>query len=61
MLGVPVGERPSPVTDLGLTRKAIHKARQIRNAEVVSPGIVRRTRDQQLAQGRELTKAAVRR
>jgi hypothetical protein len=33
------------VTDLGLTRKAIHEARQIRNAEALSPGIVRRTLD----------------
>ena len=54
------GERPAPVADLGLTRKAIHEARQIRNAEAVSPGIVRRTLDQQLAQGKEPTKAAMR-
>lgn len=41
------------VTDLGLTRKQVHEARQIRNAEAVSPGIVRRTLDQQLAEGKE--------
>ena len=60
------GERSRPerspttatVSDLGLTRKAIHEARQIRNAEAVSPGIVRRTLDRQLAQGKEPTKAA---
>jgi hypothetical protein len=61
VLSVPVGERPAPVIDLGLIRKAIHEARQIRNAEAVSFGIVRRTLDQQLAQGREPTKAAVHR
>ena len=57
---VPDGNMRAAVTDLGLTRKAIHKARQIRNAEAVSPGIVRRTLDQQFAHGKEPTKAAVR-
>ena len=56
---VPDGNMRTAVTDLGLTRKAIHEARQIRNAEAVSPGIVRRTLDQQLAQDQEPTKAAV--
>lgn len=46
--------------DLSLPRKAIHEARQIRNSEAVSPGIVRHTRDQQLAQGRALSERAVR-
>lgn len=56
---VPHGNAPANVSDLGLTRKAIHEARRTRNAEAVSPGIVRRTLDQQLAQGNELTKARV--
>lgn len=56
---VPAGDIPA-VTDLGLTRKAIHEARQLRDAETVSPGIVRRTLDQQLAKGKEPKEAAVR-
>ncbi|GAB4073189.1 hypothetical protein GCM10028812_53080 [Ancylobacter sonchi] len=33
------------VTDIGLTHKQIHEARQIRDAEVASPSVVRRTLD----------------
>lgn len=33
---------PATVADIGLTRKAIHDARQVRNAEVAEPGIVQR-------------------
>ncbi len=46
--------------DLGLTRKQIHEARQIRDAEERDPGIVRRTLDERLEAGYEPTKAAVR-
>jgi len=46
--------------DLGLTRKDIHEARQIRDAEDADPGIVRRTLDERLAAGHEPTKAALR-
>lgn len=35
-------ERPATVADLGLTRKAVHEARQVRDAEKASPGIVKR-------------------
>lgn len=38
------------VTDLGLTRKQVHEARQIRDAEKADPGIVRRVLDQRLAE-----------
>ncbi|WP_447673500.1 hypothetical protein [Methylobacterium mesophilicum] len=48
------------VTDLGLTRKAIHEARQLRDAEAADPGVIRRTLDARLAEGQEPTKAAVR-
>lgn len=37
--------------DLGLTRRDIHEARQIRDAEVSEPGIVRRVLDERIAQG----------
>lgn len=38
---VPAGNIPA-VTDLGLTRKAIHEARQLRDAEAADPGVIRR-------------------
>lgn len=47
------------VSDIGLTRKDIHEARQIRDAEVAEPGITRRAIDARLDQGLEPTKAAV--
>lgn len=37
----------------GLSRKDIHEAREIRDAEQAEPGIVRRTLDATLAKGEE--------
>lgn len=51
---------PATVAEMGLTSKAIHEARQIRNAEVADPGIVRRTLDERLSRGEEPSKAALR-
>ncbi len=45
----------------GLSRKDIHEARQIRDAEKAEPGIVRRTLDSMIERGEEPTKAAVKR
>ncbi|MCL7466081.1 hypothetical protein [Phaeovulum sp. NW3] len=43
-LGVPNGNtRPATASELGMSRKFIHDARLIRDAEVADPGIVRRT------------------
>lgn len=47
--------------DLGLSRKEIHEARKIRDAEEKDPGIVRRTLDSALERGAEPSKAEVRR
>jgi len=47
------------VEDIGLTRKDIYEARKIRDAEVETPGIVRETLDNLLAEGKEPTRAAV--
>ena len=47
------------VTDIGLTHKDIHEAREVRDAEEADPGIVRRTIDTLLERGEEPTKAAV--
>ncbi len=38
-------DAPPSAADVGLTRKDIHEARQIRDAEVAEPGIVRRALD----------------
>lgn len=46
--------------DLGLRRDQIHDARLIRDAEVVDPGIVRRTLDERLERGEEPNRAALR-
>ncbi|WP_147277338.1 hypothetical protein [Rhodovulum sp. 12E13] len=53
--------RPSTAAEIGLSRKAIHDARRIRDAEVADPGLVRRTLDAQLERGEEPTRSALRR
>jgi hypothetical protein len=52
---------PATTADIGLSRKDIHEARQIRDAEEADPGIVRRVLDERIEAGEEPTKAAVRR
>lgn len=47
--------------EAGLTRKDIYEARQIRDAELASPGVVTQAIGEALAEGREPTKALVRR
>ena len=47
--------------DLGLNRREIHEARQLRDAETSDPGIVRRTLDDRLENGEEPTRTALRR
>ena len=48
------------VSDLGLTRKEVHDARVIRDAEHQEPGIVRRALDARLELGEEPTRTALR-
>jgi len=57
---VPNQNNAPTVSDIGLTRKDIHEARLVRNAEATDPGIVKRTVDAALAAGEEPTKAKVR-
>ena len=57
---VPV-RNAATAADIGLTRKEIHEARTIRDAELADPGIVRRTIDAAVAAGEEPSKAKVRR
>lgn len=58
------GDRTVPKAnseDIGLTRKEIHEARIIRDAEVAEPGVVRRVLDEAIQAGEEPSKAKVRR
>lgn len=54
-------ERKPTAADIGLSRKDVHEARLIRDAEKADPGLVRRALDQQIAAGQEPTRAALRR
>jgi hypothetical protein len=45
--------------DAGLTRKQVHEARRVRNAEKVAPGVVKGALDQAIAEGKEPTRAVV--
>lgn len=60
-VNVPGQNIKATVTEIGLTRKDIHEARLIRDAEQESPGIVRQALDAMLKSGEEPTKAKVRR
>lgn len=54
------GFSPATAADLGLRRDQIHEARQIRDAEVADPGVVRRALDEKLAAGDEPTRSDLR-
>lgn len=59
--GVSNGNAKATVAQIGITRKEIHDARLIRDAEIADPGIIRRTVEEDLATRKEPTKAKVRR
>jgi hypothetical protein len=52
--------RPATAADVGLSRKEIHDARTIRDAELADPGIVRRVLNDKLERDEEPTRAALR-
>ena len=54
-------EQVPTASDLGLSKKELHEARLIRDAEAAEPGIVRRTLDERLDRGEEPTRTALRR
>jgi len=58
--GVPDGNTLPTAADLGLSRKDIHEARQVRDAEAAAPGVVHRTLTQLVEAGHEPTRAALR-
>jgi len=47
--------------DIGLTKKQVHEARKVRDAEKEKPGVIRKALDEQLAAGEEPTRAHVKR
>jgi hypothetical protein len=49
-----------PAADVALSRKEIHEAGQIRDAEKRDPGVVRRAVDAAISEGKVPTKARVR-
>jgi hypothetical protein len=55
------GLAPATAADLGLSRREIHEARQLRDAEAAQPGVVRRVLHGQLEADQEPTRAAIRR
>ena len=57
---VPDGNGAATAAELGLSRKAVHDARLLRDAEAKDPGIVRRTLDDRLVRGEEPTRTALR-
>ncbi|MER9814272.1 SAM-dependent methyltransferase [Mesorhizobium sp. M0129] len=58
---VPQENIKATAEEIGLKRKEIHEARQIRDAIEQDPGIVRRALDQMLAAGSEPTRAGLKR
>lgn len=52
---VPDGNGKATAADIGLSRKGIHEARMIRDAEKAQPGIVRRVADAALNEHRAVT------
>jgi len=60
-VNVPDENIKATLPDIGLSRKDIHEARIIRDAENAAPGIVQRTVDEAIANGEEPSKAKVRR
>lgn len=55
--GNDVASRPSTAADVGLSRKQVHEARQVRDAEAAEPGILRHWLDVMINVGEEPTRA----
>ncbi|AEG54053.1 hypothetical protein GOB42_27050 [Sinorhizobium meliloti] len=60
-VNVPDGNIKATAADIGLSRKDVHEARLIRDAEKAEPGLVRRALDRKVAARQEPTRAALRR
>lgn len=57
--GVPHGNTLPSATDVGLSRKEIHEARILRDAEKARPGVIEKTVEDRVRSGQEPTKAAI--
>lgn len=53
--------KPATLAEMKMGKREIHDARQLRDAEARDPGVTKRTLDTLVEQGREPTRAAVRR
>ncbi len=60
-INIPAGNNKPTVSNIGLSSKAIHEAREIRDAEQAEPGVVRRALDKIIEAGEEPTRAKVKR
>ena len=58
---VPKQNIPPTVDDVGLDRKQVYEARKVRDAEKREPGVVRNTVEAKLHEGKEPTRAEVKR
>lgn len=52
------GNNAPTASDLGIARKDIHEARQLRDAEAAEPGLISRALDAMIERGEEPTRAA---
>ena len=52
---------PRSVAEVGLTRKIVHEARKVRDAERENPGIIRKTLREHLSKGEAPTRADIKR
>lgn len=59
--GVSQGNAKATSSDLGLARKDIYEARQLRDAERDNPGLIQRSLDAMIERGEEPTRAALKR
>lgn len=58
-VNVPDQNIKATVGEIGLTRKDVHDARRVRNAEQAQPGVVKAALEQAIAEGREPSRAVV--
>ncbi len=58
-VNVPDQNIKATAAEIGLTRKDVHDARRVRNAEQAQPGVVKAALEQAIAEGREPSRAVV--
>lgn len=58
-VNVPDRNIKATAAEIGITRKEVHEARRVRNAEQAQPGVVREALDKALDEGKEPSRAVV--